>query len=326
MRVSSDAQERASSRSSDGRAAEHRRYRRWYRYGVVVRTGLVRSMRGMEFRILGPRGERRGSCRSGGRAKAEGLARPAARPARTSRFRATSWSRSSGPAGRRSRPRGSPDVRLPAPAGARSRRDQDRTFRVRTPCRCRFARLIASSNSCERAGRRPRDGERDLAGALALAGTARPSSPTSPGANRRSTGSRSFGSKRSRSASRAISPSVRAPSSSPSSSCSSASIRSGRDSTLQPMLSLYRSGRQAEASRPIAMRGGRVETLGIERRSRSEARARILDQDPALVLTLRSRQTSSGGPSITGRSSSSSDGHASSERSARSSSARRCAS
>ncbi len=76
----------------------------------------------------------------------------------------------------------------------------------------------------------------------------------------------------------------------------------------QLMLALYRSGRQAEAL--AAYRDARralVETLGIEPAlALRQLERAILDQDPALVLTLRSPDTEvvQRGPSLTGRSSS----------------------
>jgi predicted ATPase/DNA-binding SARP family transcriptional activator len=76
----------------------------------------------------------------------------------------------------------------------------------------------------------------------------------------------------------------------------------------QLMLALYRSGRQAEAL--AAYRDARralVETLGIEPAlALRQLERAILDQDPALVLTLRSPETDvvQRGRSLTGRSSS----------------------
>ena len=77
---------------------------------------------------------------------------------------------------------------------------------------------------------------------------------------------------------------------------------------VQLMLALYRSGRQAEAL--AAYRDARralVETLGIEPAlALRQLERAILDQDPALVLTLRAPDTEvvQRGPSLTGRSSS----------------------
>ena len=146
----------------------------------------------------------------------------------------------------------------------------------------------ASSSSSRTRGPPPRRRRTGCCGRHSRSGEGRPwpSSPTSPGRSPRSPGSRSFGSTRCRSASRPISPSARVPSSSPSSSCSSASTRSGSasaPSSCSP--STAREGRRTR-SRRIAMRGARSwRRSASSRRSRSgSSSARILDQDPALDL------------------------------------------
>ena len=189
-----------------------------------------------------------------------GLERP---PDRGSVGRTTAGHRGEDPA----------EVRLSAPPGAGPRRDPDRLLGVRaryrrgvvrpTPVRAarsKCARLPPRRKQTRCCGRRSRSGEASLW----------PSSPTSPGRSPRSEGSRSFGSKPSSSGSRLISRLARAPSSSASWSCWSASTRYGSasaPSSCSP--STAREGRRTPWRR-IAMRGARSwRRSASSRRSRS---------------------------------------------------------
>ena len=169
--------------------------------------------------------------------------------------------------------------------------------------------LRAARGRC--AGRRPGGRRTGCCGKPSRSGEGRPwpSSPTSTGRSPRSTGSRSFGSRRSRSASRrdlALGASAEL--------VAELELLVGQyplreGLRAQLMLALYRSGRQAEAL--AAYRDARralVETLGIEPAlALRQLERAILDQDPTLDLTLPSRRPpvlDQRGPSLKRRSSS----------------------